>query len=282
MDNRVAKYLEEKLEILNIGLSFFGVRAIINSDNKNQVDFYERDEILTSKKFHELDNLKMQNKFGYNIRYNYIKHSSIEEEHQFCLSFDKDQKNLYYWFSIIKNSFISDKYTGINIKTTIKEKQEDDFVIRKLNIGFNSFSVVETIYYPDFNKQKFQNDSNEISIDFNYNEPTLCIKDCSSNLYLLINDFRLLINNDVFSYDTILYTPKDLSLEVLKHPRIKEIINSIVKEIDNQLPGVEEFIYNNFLQYKYIRNSECQKDTPFYRNIEEFFVQNFDEKKYTR
>ncbi len=101
---RITQELEENNEVINIGLGFFGVRAVISETVENQLDFYDKDDNhLSSKRFEDTDGIVgFAAVFGFGLdcqfkdnSFNDITHMADDNRHIFVLNSHSDKSCSY-------------------------------------------------------------------------------------------------------------------------------------------------------------------------------------------
>lgn len=265
----IGKELNEYISIINLGLGFFGIHAVINNDNVNQLDFYDKDNaLLYSRQFDDSCGIRVLD-FGvrlsteffdkYENRITYFLDESRDFRHGFILISPKSEK---YGYKVeLTYDIISAVLKRVEVRT---ESANDDYIIKnfliddydlraELNNQFGQFGNYvdgerREIWYrtPDCNR---------------YNPSFFMIEDYLSNrkynyhhIVGGLNGFSIDKNNLTGPLSYIQFD--NISINIARHPRNKETIEFVIDELNNSLPGIKELIINNFPIYNDIMNGE--------------------------
>ena len=262
---RITKELKYYNSIINIGLGFYGIHAIITTENENKIDFYDQDNnLLHSRIFEDTDGIigieamldqrlkcEFKDTFGNTIMY-----LVDDKRHIFLLSAPEGQK---YGYRVEITMGNDNNYERICIKTT---NANDDYVIKNINIDSGDLHVeLDNQFgpygnYVDGERRHFWYKDTKIS--------GTCL------LFMTEDEWRLKGHHLIGDADGIKIDNKEvvsgltneqfylLSTQIARHPRNKEMIVYALEEIDKQLPGIKDFVSNHFPLYNFIVNYEDQ------------------------
>ena len=265
---KITNELNNYNEIINIGLGFFGIHAELNNDIENTMDFYDNENnLLLSKNFEDTDgivgwdaifNQRLRTEFK-DTFCNRITYLVDGNRHIFLLSGPEEQK---YGYRVEITKTDNNTYSKIEIRTT---DAFADYVIKSIEIS-DSDLIVELNNqfgpygnYEDGEKRYLWYKNSKISgknllfmtedewYDKGHNL-TGDSKDIQIDGKVVING----LDNEQFYI---------LSTQIASHPRNKELILYTLDEINKQLPGIKEFVINNFPLYNFIVNHEYQSNS---------------------
>ncbi len=256
---KITEELNQYIEIINTGLNFFGITAGLNAEIVNQLDFYDSENRhIYSKKFkdtagikgldwytHERLRTKFKDTFDNKIEYCYYTNCPVGAQHIFNLS--SKVHNSSYRVDIIISE--DQKPSMIDIVTVNKSN-----IIKRIQIDNDRLRVeLEKKYYK----------SHE-----NYARRSLCY--CIPTSSIDSDDFLLSMSEGSIGAHHILYVEPsaikigyekicsnltlkqsyDISTVIAHHPRNKELILFIMDELDKELPGIKQYVSDNFPLYK--------------------------------
>ena len=282
----VSEELDKFIETIQFGLSFFDIKASINEDHKNQIDFYDsNNNLLCSKKIEcpknkvEYITVLMKAQFSGEFQTDSGKicwgsepiyaEGENSENYYFNLNLDDYSKKL---FICRRNGKI------VDIKPQIYGQK--DFNIKKLDVselkgkwvdfqlddvfGSEGNHVDGIVRHLAFNKSIFNNDvSARVKEGYAYKKANSL--DSSHTSWDRIERDRITIWQDkkrkeinVSNADMLDYIQK-----ILSHPRSKEIISYLEIEMEREFPGIMNYIKTNFNIYNEITGLTYEEDLDF-------------------
>ena len=264
--------LSSIVEKMNIGLNCFGICVKVNSENPNQLDFYNTNNILLhtqefkveineDAKHEKSENfvVKINDGQGNETRYYFLnkkgmcQHYFVSEtigdenvvfSHVYTLNliYDSDNENLTTFyaytkdFNIIKEFCVSDRefkvesWFGVYSNSVNNGKRSIEYSFPKNKSTVPEFCMKEYVLEPDNSKERF------LFGDYR------CFRDASGRTI----STKLPLSFDQFN---------SLALNILRHPRNKELINHTLDEMNQRMPGVKQFVVDNCGMYDLIMNS---------------------------
>lgn len=264
--NRITEELKKYNKIINTGLGFFGVHAVINAENENQLDFYDNNNnLLLSRKFEDTSgiigmegilNQRLRSEFEDALG-NEINYLVDGNRHLFILS--NNAKNYGYRVEITLDESL--KPHMIEVRS---EAANEDYIIKSLLIDKTDLKVeLDNQFgpygnYEDGTKRKLwytntmENGEKHLSMieDEWYSKGHHLYGDSSGIKVDGITMASRLTTRE-FYY---------LATEIAAHPRNKELILFTLEELNRQLPGIKEFVINNFPLFNFIINFEYQPE----------------------
>ncbi|MBO4600725.1 MAG: hypothetical protein J5634_00600 [Bacilli bacterium] len=248
--------LQNIIEKINLGLNFLGYHVVINGENSSQIDIYNKDNEFVCSKIIELKEhgfvmLFCDNK-GCNIKYELRTDDNFK--HYFT-SYNKLENSIDYshFYNIVLTYDSENKdLVSINVETA-----KDD-VIRRMEVSDSYFNLDLCYLYNyhvlcgrRFLEYKFPKTHRE-------NSRFIMLESASGELYC---KQRILNGNPSWyfkdSSNRILSLEEIdqfnmLSVNILRHPRNKELFNKILDDYNSQMPGLKNFITDNCGIYDYI------------------------------
>lgn len=263
---RIAIELEQYVNIINVGLGFFGIHVCLSDTMENQINFYNSDnELLFSKVFEDTDgivgiegilNQRLRSEFQ-DLSGNTITYFFDGDKHIFILS-PPEEEMFHYRIEITFDKNM-DKYTNIAVSATnakadyvIKKFEINDYdLIAELNNQFGSYGNYEDgvkrfLWYRD--NRRIRDRTLFMSEDEWYEKGHLL---CGDEGGIKVDGNSLISGLNYKEFHVI-------ATQVARHPRNRELILYTLDEIDKQLPGLKDFIVNHFSLYHYIMATEYQ------------------------
>ena len=253
--------LDSNINVLNTGLGFFEIHAVIN---EKQLEFYDKNNnLLHTEELNKLENISIDfnDKFNNSISYSYsVGGENSCDRHVFI--YNRDEDNNY------KIEFYSkdDKSKSIEIRLN---NRKEEFINKRFDIGKDFIDV-------EINSIHGHRGNNVDSIErrlwyttpTHYPYPLLFMTEATwlnGGNFLTGNDKGIEVSKSNF-YETII-TPltdkrfEELSTLIACHPRNKELIEFVINKIGNDLPILKDFIVNNFSIYSHIMDKKYEKNT---------------------
>ena len=142
---QITRELKRYIDIFNLGFGFFGYHVVINKDNVNQLDFYDKNNNLVySRKFEDICGIRVLD-FGTRLSTNFIDNydneiryffDSNNYRHIFMLAAPNDKK---YGYKIeLEHNADSTDLTKITIGVT---NGNDEYVKKELRISEGEIKV---------------------------------------------------------------------------------------------------------------------------------------------
>lgn len=263
--------LRNKIDNINTGLNLMGVYAEINSNNKNQLDFYYMNGSYISSKI-----------MGYTR--DFVKEGYGKEPYAEIMDYGRE-----YSFDIFNFDSFNDRYlfrkhsynkSGIgysielyfnNVFNTLKKMyissyhSEDDCIIKEFEISDIFIRAnVENAFGPSGNYE----DGEEREIWFNSDSPKLFMTEAvwpkqGKNHRQISSgslDEGVILSYHHYYGDIPALEMKSLMLNITRHPRNKELINYVLNEYEKMIPGIKKFASDNFKMYGNVLNEEYVSD----------------------
>lgn len=275
---KITQELKQYIEIINTGFKFLGINVSLNKEEVNQLDFFDnKNKLIFSKKFEDTDgilgidgilNQRLRTEFT-DYFGNEITYLCDGDRHIFLLS--SNANNYYYRVEITQP--INQKPSGIVISTTdansnyiIKRFEIDNCDLQvELNNQFGPYGNYEDgekryLWYRNPKLSKGQNNLLYMIEDEWYEKGHHLSSDGSE---ITIDGKKRIsgLTNEQFYV---------LSTLIACHPRNRELIIYTMDELDKQLPGVKEYVSNNFILYNVLSDENSYKSNP----IVEFIIQS--------
>lgn len=261
---RITQELNEYNEIINTGLGFFGVHAFISDKTENQLDFYDdNNDLLFTKKFEDTDGIvgwdaifnqrlscEFTDKFQHKI--NYLVDGN---RHIFLLSSTGD-KHYGYRVEITKDN---DKNNYSHILVSTQDKNAD-YVIKRIEISDKDLKVELNNQFGPYGNYE---DGEKRYLWYKTSGDFLSMVEDEwhdKGHYLYGDGSSVKIDNKKIISGLTKQQFLMLSTSIVQHPRNKELVLYAVEELEKQLPGIKEFICNNFPLYNFIVESEYEQD----------------------
>ena len=258
--------LRNKIDNINTGLNLMGVYAEINSNNKNQLDFYTLDGSYISSKI-----------MGYTRDYvseglgNYPYAEFIHFDHVYSFdTFKVDgfiDRYLFRTHSTLGSGkgytieMFFNKFDSLRQMELSSYHSEDDCIIKEFLIKDCSIRAqVENAFGPLGNYE----DGEERDIWYDAEDPLLFMTEAvwpkHGEKYRQISSGSFengSISSKNHSFDNI---PDDrmreLMLNITRHPRNKELINYVLNEYEKMIPGIRDFVGSHFPMYSSVIDHE--------------------------
>lgn len=262
---RITEELNEYYKIINTGLGFFGIHAIINTDSVNQLDFYDnKDNFLFSRKFADTDGI--------------VGLEGILNQRLFCEFKDRFENKITYLVDGKRHIFLlsspEDKKYGYRIEITRDNNKEHYSRILICTTDANSNYVIKKIEVSDESlKIELNNQFGPYGNYVDGEKRFIWYKPLPNPLLYMIEDewhtkghflqghcSKIELDGKILIGRLTCEQFYMLSTNIVLHPRNKELVLYTVDEIEKQMPGIKEFIYNNSVLYNYIINTEYQSD----------------------
>lgn len=279
----VSKELAKFIGTIQLGSRFFDIKAVINEEHKNQIDFYDsNNKLLHSKRIEtpknktELITCLLKAQFTTEFR---------TDLGEFCWKSEpKDKNSENYYFNLNCGNYskridicrrngkiwnIQAKIYGqkdFNIKELSVSNTNGEWVDFKLDDVFGPKGNHEDgkVRHLHYDKSMFNKD-----ISANIREQYAYKKEASINSSHTSWDSeekdRITIwnNKKQFQFEVSNITMIDYINKILSHPRSKEIISYLEEEVEREFPGMIEFIKTNFDVYNNITELNYEKDQAF-------------------
>ncbi len=278
---RITSELKEYIDFINIGLGFFGIKAVISEVEKNCLEFFEKEVKIASKKFEDADGL-----VGLNGLLGQRLYSEFRSSTGASITYVVDDN---------RHIFLSDSPTvdyrielTLDVATKKIEKallftsdRDADYVLKRLEISptevkaslnnqFGPFGNYEdgierTMHY----RTAFDDYGSSISMTEHIwpNEGEDTGHNLTSDLKSILLDGKVLIEGlTALSFE-------NLASSIASHPRNRELLTFTLKSLDEQLPGVSEFIKREFSLYDRLVNPQ-KGSLPTYDKLANYVVQS--------
>lgn len=268
----ITRELKRYINTINLGFSFYGYHAVINEENVNQLDFYDKDDNLVySRQFEDTCGILVSDfntrlrtefvdKLGNEI--NYFLDNIDNCRHGFLLSSPENEKYGYR----IELTYSKDNsiLEGIEIKTV---NANDEYIIKELIIDNGNLRVeLNNQFGPygnyDDGEERYLWYTNSKSIVY----PTFFMEECvwpnlDDKYNQISGDLNGLLLDENHTTGPLTYSQFDeIALNITRHPRNKETIEYTLNNLEEKLPGIKELIINSFPIYNYVMNGEYQPD----------------------
>lgn len=262
---RITEELNEYYKIINTGLGFFRIHAIINTDNVNQLDFYDnKDNFLFSRKFADTDGI--------------VGLEGILNQRLFCEFKDRFENKITYLVDGKRHLFLlsspEDKRYGYKIEITRDNNKEhysriqicigdanSNYVFKKIEVNDESLQIELNNQFGPYGNHvdgekrliwyRPLHDPLLYVIEDEWYQKGHCLRGSCSEVKLDGETLIGRLTREQFY---------KLSTNIVLHSRNKELILYTIEEMEKQLPGIKEFIYNNSVLYNFIINAEYQSD----------------------
>lgn len=271
----ITRELKRYINTIDLGFSLLGYHVVINKDNVNQLDFYDKDNNLVySKKFKDtcgilvLDfgkrlSTNFINKFGDEIYYFLDNQNDCNHRHVFISSSIENGKNAIHRIELTYNK---DNSILENIEVTTINKN-DEYITKRLKLDEGNLNI-ELNNQSGFYGNHIDGEKRELWYTNSKSTvyPAFFMVECiwpnlNENHHLIIgklNGFSFNKNNIT---GPLTYSQFDqTALNITRHPRNKETIEYTLNELEKTLSGIKELIINNFPIYNYIMDGEYQPD----------------------
>lgn len=286
----VSKTLASNIDVINLGLSFFDLKAKINDIYKNQLDFYNNDDVLLYQKRIEVPKTKIDYVLAC---------SGVQYQTEFKIG-----DSTFNWYTSLANEkgiehtclyLYNGNYTKA-LDITRKNKKivgidvsiqnQEDFINKALSVhqldgdwldfklddlfgskGNSKNRIVRHLRYINWlNGEK----SAYVKENKNHEKTKSLDMDSSYSNFKRQNRLISWINNNrteknISSYQKMLY----FNNQIMSHPRSKEIISYLESAIEKEFPGLMKYIKKTFPIYSEITNIRYEEDKTFdriYRN----------------
>lgn len=273
--SKIMQELKQSIEIIKTGFNFLKINADLNKEHVNQLDFFDNEnKLIFSKKFEDTDgiigidailNQRFRTKFMDCIG-NEITYLCDGDKHIFLLS--SKENNCGYRVEITQT--INQKPSRIMIAIV---DANSNYIIKKFEIDNCDLQVELNNHfgphgnYEDGEKRYLW-----------YRNPKLS-KDQSNLLYMVEDEWyekghNLSSNGSKITIDgkTIISGLTNEQFYVLStliacHPRNRELIIYTMNEIDKQLPGIKQYVSDNFMLYSVLSNENSYESNPIVESI---------------
>ncbi len=281
----VSEELFKFIDIIQFGLSFFDIKAYINENNKNQIDFYDsNNNLLCSKKIEapktktEYVTCLLKAQFSERFR------TDIGELFMKSEPIDEDSEN--YYFDLIcgdysKSLFIARRNGEIssidvaiygqkdfNIKKISVSKMDREWVCFELDdvFGPNGNHEVGKARKLNYHESKSNMDIYASIIEKYAHKKSKFVYLDSSHTSMNEkgkNKITIWENNNREEFEIPSVTMLDYISKFLSHPRSKETISYVEGEMEREFTGMISFIKNNFDVYNKITGLTYEEDPKF-------------------
>lgn len=281
----VSEELAKYIDTIQFGLSFFGIMAQINEENKNQIDFYdENNNLLHSKIINapknktELIEGLLKAQFSAKFRTNLGEFSWKSEP----INEGENSENYYFNLNCgdYSKSIVICRRDGKISSIEAQINGKEDFNIKKLSVsningeminfelddvfgskGNHEEGKVRKLYY---NKSKYNNDIYACISEAYAHEKNTSLESSHTSWDGEEKD-RIITwnNNDRKEFIVPSIKMLDYITKILSHPRSKEIITYLEGEIEKEFPGMIDFINSNFNAYNKIKGLTYETDPEF-------------------
>ena len=296
------QYISEELSIfidtIQFGLSFFGIKAFINEQYKNQIDFYDsNNKLLHSKRIetpkNKIELIMCLLKAQFNAKFR----TDLGEFSWKSEPINDDEKSSNYYFNLdcgdyVKSLFIY-KRNGKILGIDAKINGQKDFNIKELSIsnikGESIDFKLDDVFGPkgnhedgkvrclNYNKSIFNKDISA-HIKEEYAREKRMSLDSSHTSWDREEKDRITIweNNNIKDFEVSSIKMIDYINKILSHPRSKEIISYLEEEIEREFPGMISYIQSKFNVYNLITELTYEKDQEFEEFINEIIIPECD------
>ena len=229
--------LEKKLNNINIVLDFLGYSAKINNNDRKKLNIYDESGVFYKSVITRFDiEFNFEDKNG-----KLIKYTINDNTHNisFCntkielIEHPKTQK--FISFRIIKYYEDNDTTNDFSISTD------------SIDVAIESDNTRRFVGYTDrlTNFSAIMCETDPINGPHNLTVGSFGIG-CNSMFYVS--------NSKSKKFKSI--RPLFVAKNIITHPRNKNLIGYVIKELNNEFLGIKEFIENNFALYNSIMNTE--------------------------
>ena len=276
--SKITQELKQYIEIIKTGFKFLGTNVNLNKEKLNQLDFFDNEnKFIFSKKFKDTDGIlgidgilkqrlrtEFMDCFGNEITY-----VCDGDRHVFLLS--SKTNNCGYRVEITqpvnqKPSRIMILTTDANSNYIIKKFEIDNYELCvELNNQFGPYGNYEDgekryLWYRNSKLSKGQNNLLYMIEDEWYEKGHQLISDG----YEITIDGKKIVSGLTHKQFYV------LSTLIACHPRNRELIIYTMDEIDKQLPGVKQYVSDNFILYNVLSNENSYESNP----IVEYIIQS--------
>lgn len=261
---RIIEELNNYNKIINIGLGFFGISAKINQENENQLDFYDKDgKLLFNRKFEDTTGI--------------VGWEAIFNQRLSCEFNDQDGNKINYLVDRNRHIFLLSAYQekkyGYRVEITTDDNTEN----------YSKITIVVTDANADCIIKKLEIDKKDLMVEVNNHfgsygnggpmrllwyrdtiashDPLLFMTEEDGDYvgHNLIGDERgIRVDENKFVDYLSRREFYNLATNIALHPRNRELILYTVETIDEVLPGVKEFITENFSLYRFLTEEVYQ------------------------
>ena len=283
------QYASEKLasfiDTIQLGLSFLGIKANINENQKNRIDFYDCNNNLLHSDIIEapknkteyiacLSNTQFSSKFKTNLGEVFWKGEPINE--------GKNSENYYFYLDCgdySRDIFVARRNGKIS-SIEAKIYGQKDFNTKELEI--NNIKGQWLKFYLDdvfgpkgkhedgkarclrYSKSIFNSDISACMYEKYGNKKYTSIDSSHTSWDGNERDRITIWENDrVNTFEVSDIKVLDYISGILSYPRSKEIISYMEKEIEREFPGMMNFIKTNFEIYNQITGLNYDNDQEF-------------------
>lgn len=262
--NKITEELNQYIEIIKTGFKFLGINVSLNTETVNQLDFYNgENKYISSKKFEDTDGIigidgiltqRLRTEFIDNFG-NEVTYLCDGDRHIFLLS--SESHNNSYRVEITQP--INQKPSRITISTTdansnyiIKNIEIDSYDLKvELNNQFGPFGNYEDgekrhLWYRNSILSKGKNDLLFMDEDEWFEK----------GHHLIGNGSEITIDGRKVASGLTREQFYVLSTLIACHPRNRELILFTMDELDKQLPGVKQYVSDNFKLYNVLTNDD--------------------------
>lgn len=262
---RITGELNEYLSTINRGLNFFGIRAELDKNSKNKLNFYDKDNnLLYERTFLDTDGIigidamlgqRLRCEF-YDLEGNKITYL-YDKRHIFILESPKDKK----YGKRIELVGKEGEYKEISICNT---NPDDEYTIKSLEVNDEYLSLeLENAFGPYGNyvngttRKLAYHSSLHRRPYFSLIETTWPRK--GTYLYCDESGFKFFNEEPIIHYENRKQFDK-LATNLVAHPRNREALDYILNEFERIYPGIKEFTINNSNLLKYLLEVEYIDD----------------------
>lgn len=268
--SKITQELNQYIAIIKTGFKFLEINVNLNKENVNQLDFFDNEnKLIFSKKFEETDGIlgidgilkqRLRTEF-INFLGNEITYLCDNGKHIFSLYSKEDN----YSYRIEITQAINQNPSRIMISTS---DANSNYIIKKFEISNSDLKV-------ELNNQlgPYGNYEDGEKRYLWYKSPILTKE--RNNLLSMIEDEWYKKGHHLSSDGSeITIDGKKivsgltheqfyvLSTLIACHPRNRELIIYTIDELNKQLPGVKQYISDNFMLYNVLSNGSLYEPNP--------------------
>ena len=273
--SKITQELKQYIEIIKTGFKFLGINVNLNKEKINQLDFFDNEnKLIFSKKFEDTDgilgidgilNQRLRTEFM-DCFGNEITYFCGGDRHIFLLS--SKANDCGYKVEITQPinqepSRIMISTFDVNSNYIIKTFEIDNCDLQvELNNQFGPYGNYEDgekryLWYRNSKLSKGQNNLLYMIEDEWYEKGHQLISDG----YEITIDGKKIVSGLTHKQFYV------LSTLIACHPRNRELIIYTMDEIDKQLPGVKQYVSDNFILYNVLSNENSYEPIPIVESI---------------
>lgn len=262
---RISQELEEFITTINRGLGFYGIRVEKDANERNKINFYDKDNnLIFERTFLDADGIlgfegmlnqrlkcEFEDKVGNQITYLY------DNRHIFLLSGPKGTK----YGTRIELTGEEGNYAKIMISCT---NADDEYVIKSLEVSDNFFSIQLDNAFGHYGNYEDGTTRSLIYHSSLHREPYLHFAEKvwpqnGAYLYCDTAGFKFFGEEAIVPYSNRKAFDM-LATNIVAHPRNREALNYLLDELERKMTGIRDFVLNNSNLYKYLLEVEYVQD----------------------